>query len=174
MSPMEHSREIDRTVLADVPSLDGCWVVIAGLLAGVPLPDVALGDLTLTVSDGSFALGVDEGRIALDWDTEPAAMDVLVMRGPNRGRFVPAIFEQRGVTLQICFDLSGQQRPAAFRAPAGSRLFLATYRRSLRPRATTGPPTDQLINSSNCARVGPGIDGGGPATSRACAAGNAA
>jgi uncharacterized protein (TIGR03067 family) len=101
----------------------------------VQLPHDALKELTLTLHDGRFGLGVDEGRIALDWEASPASMDVLIVRGPNRGRFVPAIFEQTDARLRICFDLSGRQRPEAFEAPPGTRRFLATYQRSARPRA---------------------------------------
>ena len=113
-----------------------------GQLGGVRLPHEALDDLTLLLHDGMFELGVDGGTVAIDWHASPWTMDVHVVLGPNRGRFIPAIFECRGATLRICFDLSGSQRPGTFAAPAGTRRFLATYQRppeSLRLSAPADP-----------------------------------
>jgi uncharacterized protein (TIGR03067 family) len=110
--------------------LDGTWLVMAGKLGGVRLPDNAFDDLTLTLRNGRFELGQDRGRIGLDCRVAPAALDVLIIDGPNRGRFVPAIVERAGPVLHVCYDLGGTQRPAAFQAPAGTRYFLTTYRRA--------------------------------------------
>jgi uncharacterized protein (TIGR03067 family) len=113
-----------------VSLLDGTWLVMAGQLGGVRLPDNTFADLTLRLRNGRFELGEDCGRIGLDCRVAPAALDVLIIDGPNRGRFVPAIVERAGTVLRVCYDLAGSQRPAAFRAPAGTRYFLATYRRA--------------------------------------------
>jgi uncharacterized protein (TIGR03067 family) len=113
-----------------VSLLDGRWLVTAGQLGGVRLPDNAFDDLTLTLRNGRFELGQDWGRVGLDCCVTPAALDVLIIDGPNRGRFVPAIVERAGGMLRVCYDLGGTQRPATFRAPAGTRFFLATYRRA--------------------------------------------
>lgn len=113
-----------------VSLLDGTWLVMAGQLGGVRLPDNAFDDLTLTLRNGRFELGQDCGRIGLDCRVAPAALDVLIIDGPNRGRFVPAIVERAGTVLRVCYDLGGTERPAAFRAPAGTRYFLAIYRRA--------------------------------------------
>jgi uncharacterized protein (TIGR03067 family) len=115
--------------------LDGTWLVTAGQLGGVRLPDNAFDDLTLTLRNGRFELGQDRGRVGLDCCVTPAALDVLIIDGPNRGRFVPAIVERAGGMLRVCYDLGGTQRPATFGAPAGTRYFLATYRRASEPRA---------------------------------------
>jgi uncharacterized protein (TIGR03067 family) len=113
-----------------VSLLDGTWLVTAGQLGGVRLPDNAFGELTLTLRNGRFELGQDCGRVGLDCGVTPAALDVLIIDGPNRGRFVPAIVERAGGMLRVCYDLGGTQRPTTFRAPAGTRYFLATYRRA--------------------------------------------
>jgi uncharacterized protein (TIGR03067 family) len=110
--------------------LNGTWLVMDGQIGGVRLPDNAFDELTLTLQNGRFELGQDRGRIAFDREAAPAALDVLIVAGPNRGRYVPAIVERVGPLLRICFDLAGAQRPATFRAPAGTRYFLATYRRA--------------------------------------------
>jgi uncharacterized protein (TIGR03067 family) len=115
---------------SDTSGLNGWWIVIDGQLGGVSLPPDVLAELSLRVDGGMFLLGNDEGMIAVNRHVRPAAMDVVATRGPNRGRFVPAIFEQAGGMLRICYDLSGRQRPPAFSAPLGTRYFLATYRRA--------------------------------------------
>jgi uncharacterized protein (TIGR03067 family) len=114
----------------DTSGLNGWWVVTEAKLAGVSLPPDALAELHLRVQSGTFTLGHDEGTIAVNRDVHPAAMDVVATSGPNRGRFVPAIFEHAGGLLRICYDLSGRQRPREFDAPTGTRRFLATYRRA--------------------------------------------
>src|SRR5688500_6373198 len=108
--------------------LNGTWLVMDGQIGGVRLTDNAFDELTLTLRNGRFELGQDRGRIAFDREAAPAALDVLIDAGPNRGRYVPAIVERVGPLLRICFDLSGTERPATFRAPAGTRNFLATFR----------------------------------------------
>lgn len=110
--------------------LNGTWVITAGQLGGIRLPDNAFDQLTLTLRNGCFAFGPDRGRIAVDPGAAPAAADLLIVGGPNRGRFVPAIVERAGSVLRICCNLEGTERPAAFSAPAGTRYFLATYRRA--------------------------------------------
>jgi uncharacterized protein (TIGR03067 family) len=111
--------------------LNGWWVVTEAHLGGIRLPADAFAGLTLYVRNGGFVLGSDEGTITLNRDVSPAAMDVVATRGPNKGRFVPAIFEHAGDMLRICYDLSGAERPPDFRAPVGTRRFLATYRRAV-------------------------------------------
>ena len=115
---------------SDTSGLNGLWIVTDAQLAGVALPVDVLAELTLRVDSGTFVLGCDEGTIAINRAVSPATMDVVATGGPNRGRFVPAIFEHAGGMLRICYDLSGRQRPQEFKAPLGSRRFLATYRRA--------------------------------------------
>ena len=119
-----------------VGPLDGTWFMMSGQLGGISLPDNAFGGLTFRVRCDRFELGVDRGRIVVDGDVAPAALDVLIVAGPNRGRYVPGIIERAGPFLRICYDLGGTERPPAFRAPPGTRYFLATYRRAL-PRDTS-------------------------------------
>jgi uncharacterized protein (TIGR03067 family) len=114
----------------DTQGLNGWWVVTDAQLDGVSLPAEALSELSLRVDHGTFMLGSDQGTIAINRTVHPFAMDVVATRGPNRGRFVPAIFEHAGGMLRICYDLSGRERPREFKAPLGTRRFLATYRRA--------------------------------------------
>lgn len=110
--------------------LNGSWIAVAAQLDGITFPEDVLADLTLHVHHGWFTFGSDEGVLSIDRHVRPAAMDVLAVRGPSRGRFVPAIFEHAGGMLRICYALAGAERLRDFTAPLGSRQFLVTYRRA--------------------------------------------
>ena len=117
------------------PTIDGWWIATAGELGGGPLPFEALTDLPLRVENGMFRFGSDEGRIVVNGPAAPATMDLVLTHGPNRGRVVPAILELSANAMRICCDLSGTRRPTEFKAPAGTRHFLATYHRAAVPVA---------------------------------------
>jgi hypothetical protein len=40
-----------------------------------------------------------------------------------------AIYEIRGDTMKICYDLGGKSRPKEFKSPADSQMFLVTYKK---------------------------------------------
>jgi uncharacterized protein (TIGR03067 family) len=129
-----HARRLPRDHGLKVGALDGTWFMMSGRLGGITLPDNAFAGLTVTVRSDRFELGLDRGRIIVDGTRAPAALDLLIVAGPNRGRYVPGIIGGAGPFLRICYDLGGTERPSAFLAPAGTRYFLATYRRALAAR----------------------------------------
>jgi len=62
-----------------------------------------------------------------DSATQPKGMSVTGTEGPNSGKTFPAIYELKGDTLRICYDLSGAKRPTEFKSVAGTKLYLVTY-----------------------------------------------
>ena len=112
------------------PDIDGWWIATDGELGGIPLPNEALTELPLRLQNGAFRLGTDEGRIVLNGHVRPTSLDLVLTRGPNRGRVVPAIYDLNEGGLRLCCDLSGACRPDAFTAPPGTRRFLICYRRT--------------------------------------------
>jgi uncharacterized protein (TIGR03067 family) len=56
-------------------------------------------------------------------------MIITGTEGPNHGKTFPAIYELKGGTLRICYDLSGAKRPTEFKTSAGTQLYLVTYNR---------------------------------------------
>jgi uncharacterized protein (TIGR03067 family) len=56
-------------------------------------------------------------------------MTITGTAGPNSGKTFPAIYELKGDTLRICYDLSSAKRPTEFKSIAGTRLYLVTYNR---------------------------------------------
>lgn len=115
------------------PDIDGWWVATDGELGGMPLPAEALSDLALRLQNGTFRFGTDEGWTVINRHAHPHTLDIVPARGPNRGRVVPAIVQVAGNSMRLCCDLSGRCRPQEFTSPAGTRRFLATYRRLNRP-----------------------------------------
>ena len=111
-------------------AIDGRWRLVDGYIGGVRVPEAELAGLTLTISNGTFTLSTTEGFILVDSDPQPGLMDIVATSGPNRGRFVPGIYECAADVLRICCDLSGVDRPTHFDAPPGTRRFAALYRRA--------------------------------------------
>ena len=71
----------------------------------------------------------DKGTYTLDSTCKPKGMSITGTEGPNQGKTFPAIYELKGDTLRICYDLSGAKRPTEFKSTAGTRLYLVTYSR---------------------------------------------
>jgi len=112
-------------------SLNGWWIARSADLGGIPLPQEALPGLTLLLLNRTLYLGDDTGAVDVDHQSDPPTIDVLIIRGPNRWRFIEGIFRRAGSTLTLCADPSGGLRPAAFKARPGSRELLVTYDRAL-------------------------------------------
>lgn len=115
------------------PSLDGWWIARIATLGGVRLPTEALPGLTMLLFGRTLYLGSDVGTIDVDRDITPASIDILITRGPNRGRFIPGIQHHSGTRLRLCLDLAGAKRPLNFESVPGSRVLLVSYERTPLP-----------------------------------------
>jgi uncharacterized protein (TIGR03067 family) len=56
-------------------------------------------------------------------------MTIVGTKGPNTGKTFPCIYEIKGDTFRICYDLSGAKRPTEFKTVTGTKLYLVTYNR---------------------------------------------
>jgi uncharacterized protein (TIGR03067 family) len=119
---------------SDVTLVQGSWTPAAAELAGRPMPAAVLKRITLKLANGRYDVSVggapDQGTYTLDVAATPKGMTVTGTEGPNRGKTYPAIYELRGDTLRICYDLSGTKRPVEFKSVAGTQLYFVTYTRS--------------------------------------------
>jgi uncharacterized protein (TIGR03067 family) len=94
-----------------------------------------LKTITLKLNKGDYEVTVtgeaesDTGTWTLDAAARPKGMKIAGLKGPNAGKTFPAIYDLKGDTLCICYDLSGANRPAEFKTSAGTKLFLVTYNR---------------------------------------------
>ncbi len=113
--------------------LDGTWLPASAELGGQPFPDEVRKTIKLVVKDGRYTATVgrqvDRGTVKLAPAATPPALDITGTEGPNKGKTILAIYERKGDTLRICYDLGGKKRPTEFKTAAGTQLFLVEYRR---------------------------------------------
>ena len=91
-----------------------------------PVSTMATNDEKLGLFDSMLAYA---GTYTIDADSKPKSMTITGTEGPNHGKTFPAIYELKGDTLRICYDLSGAKRPTEFKSVAGTKLYLVTYSR---------------------------------------------
>ena len=113
--------------------IDGTWLASVAELGGKPFPEKILQSMKLVVKDSKYTVTVgdatDQGTLKLDPSAKPRAIDITGTKGPNEGKTFLAIYELKGDTLRICYDLSGKARPKDFESKAETLLFLVTYKR---------------------------------------------
>ena len=117
----------------DAKAVQGNWKPVKAELAGQPMADAVLKSISLKLDHGNYEVFVgeepDRGTYTIDSTTRPRSMTITGGEGPNHGKTFPAIYELRGDTLRICYDLSGAKRPTEFKTVAGTKLYLVTYQR---------------------------------------------
>jgi uncharacterized protein (TIGR03067 family) len=118
---------------ADAKAVQGNWKPARAELAGQPMTDDVLKSISLKLENGRYEVFVgdkpDRGTYTLDSASKPKSMTITGTDGPNNGKTYPAIYELKGDTLRICYDLSGAKRPTEFKSIAGTKLYLVTYNR---------------------------------------------
>jgi len=129
--------EFSRSTVSpdDARAVQGNWKSAKAELAGQPMTDAVLKIISLKLDNGTYEVFVgdepDRGTYTIDSTTTPRSMTITGTAGPNSGKTFPAIYELKGDTLRICYDLSGAKRPTEFKSIAGTRLYLVTYNRKL-------------------------------------------
>jgi uncharacterized protein (TIGR03067 family) len=117
----------------DAKAVQGSWTPAKAELGGQPLTEAMLKSISLKLDKGQYEVSVggqpDKGTYILDSTTRPKSMSITGTEGPNRGKTFPAIYELKGDTLRICYDLSGTKLPTEFKTAAGTKLYLVIYNR---------------------------------------------
>jgi uncharacterized protein (TIGR03067 family) len=123
----------EREIVTDT-NLNGTWLIRRAELAGKNFP--APATFELQIADNRYRAGAapqgDRGRLILFGDElagEAARMDVVGEDGPNKGKRFPAIYRFNGRELEICYDLSEQDRPREFVSREETMLLRVTYTR---------------------------------------------
>ncbi len=122
----------DKAADKEGKMLDGTWQLVEGEVSGNKFPPQVAKGITLTLSPGKYVVQAesqDEGTVKYFPDASPKGMEVTGTNGPNKGKTFPAIYELKGDTLTVCYDLSGKARPTEFKSKPGTQLFLAKYQR---------------------------------------------
>lgn len=104
--------------------------------AGEAAPELVVKKSSLEFSGDNYAVWfdgqvMDQGRFALGERDGHLALTLTGITGTNAGRTIPAIYQQTGERLRICFGFDGVA-PTQFATGVGSQLYLATYRRVVR------------------------------------------
>jgi len=118
----------------DAKAIQGTWAPTTAILAGQPMPESVVKSISLKLADGKYQVLVgtapDDGTYTIDPNAKPKSITVTGTVGPNAGKTYPAIYELKGDTLRICYDLSGAKRPSEFVSTTGTNLYLVTYVRT--------------------------------------------
>jgi uncharacterized protein (TIGR03067 family) len=117
----------------DAKAVQGSWTPARADLGGQPMAEAVLKSISLKLDNGKYEVFVgdkpDRGTYTIDSTSKPKGMTITGTDGPNQGKTFPAIYELKGDTLRICYDLSGAKRPTEFKSIAGTKLYLVTYNR---------------------------------------------
>jgi uncharacterized protein (TIGR03067 family) len=125
-------------------ALEGSWEFESLEVDGRPMPAPMLETSRILIDGDRFRSetpGVTyEGVFNIDVESDPHAIDIEFVEGPEAGNTNHGIFRANGDRLTICLNMNGDARPTAFRTSQGSGCALETLRRSsnARPDAVTG------------------------------------
>jgi uncharacterized protein (TIGR03067 family) len=113
--------------------LEGTWIPTTAELGGQKFPDEITKTIKLVLKGNEYTVNVgervDKGTCKLDVSAKPKTIDITGTEGPNKGKTFPAIYEHKGDTLKVCYNLGGPERPTEFKSKEGTQLFLVTYER---------------------------------------------
>src|SRR5262249_42967226 len=72
---------------------------------------------------------IDRGTGKADPTKDPKTTDIVPSEGPSKGKTILAIYEVKGATLRMCYNLEGKAGPTAVATKEGSGLMLVVYQR---------------------------------------------
>jgi uncharacterized protein (TIGR03067 family) len=114
-------------------SLDGTWLPVTAELGGKPFPEEIRKSMKLVLKGDQYTVIVgmnpDKGTCKANSAANPKTLDITGTEGPNKGKTILAIYEQKGDTLKVCYELGVAGRPKEFKTKEGTQLFLVTYKR---------------------------------------------
>src|SRR5215831_11714811 len=110
----------------DAKSLQGSWVPVKAELGTQPLPADVLKAITLKLTNQDYEVTItgeqsDSGTWTIDPSSKPKGMTIVGTKGPNAGKTFPCIYELKGDTFRICYDLSGAKQPTEFKTATGTK-----------------------------------------------------
>jgi uncharacterized protein (TIGR03067 family) len=121
----------------DLKELQGSWTVIKIDEKGKSLPEelVKKVEVKLVVKGDKYAQQVtgkvlEEGKLKLDPSKKPAAIDMAIETGKDKGKQQRGIYELKGDTLRIHFAAPGaDKRPTAFVTKDDDQGGMLTFQR---------------------------------------------
>lgn len=127
---------LSALVVADdaKPKLDGNWEGSKGTMAGQDMPNDIIKSIKLTITGKEYEVSIGgqkiKGTAINDDSTTPKRMKLNDKEGPNADKTIYAIYELSKDELKVCYAMEGTEYPKEFKAPEGSKFFLAVYKRA--------------------------------------------
>lgn len=103
----------------------GTWVYESQIIGGYPLPEGALEQIWVAITETSFIrCGTAGGRLESKLVADPTKKPMeftLEWRNAVTGKsgIVKGIYKIEGERLTLCYDNSGKTRPKEFKSPKG-------------------------------------------------------
>jgi len=114
----------------DAKDLNGTWTSQEALAAGGKLP--AESKFTLVLADGKYTvklndMEIDQGTCKIDEKKSPKQIEIVSTA--SNGKKLLAIYELKGDTLKVCYDIQGNKHPTEFSSTKDNKWLLITYKR---------------------------------------------
>jgi uncharacterized protein (TIGR03067 family) len=137
-------------------ALEGTWGFARLEIDGGAIPTSALGASRILIDGDRFRTespeAIYEGIFNINVEAQPHEIDIEFVAGPEAGNWNYGIYRLDGDQLEICLDMNGKPRPAAFGTSSGSGHAYETLKRSsqARPEDVTGdtPSAPQQVLTS--------------------------
>ena len=96
----------------ELKKLQGTWQFVSHEMRGKPSTPEELAKMKITFTGDKWVVREDgkvlqEGTHKLDPTKKPAQLDAVVTGGEGKGTTMLGIYELKGDTLKVCFDLQG-------------------------------------------------------------------
>ena len=107
----------------------GNWRPVRAELDGQEAPAIALERMELALSETTYTVRfAGEVHDRGVWSVTETTLTLTCQHGANDGRQIPAIYQQVGDRLRVCYGLDGNV-PTDFKTRSNSQRYLVTYRR---------------------------------------------
>jgi uncharacterized protein (TIGR03067 family) len=115
-------------------SLQGKWKLVAGEMGGMKMPEGALENGSWVIKDNHYtfraAEQTEKGTIKLDPGKKPAAIDLEITEGGDKGKTQVGIYKLEGDKLTVCVARAGdKERPTEFKTKEGTEQLMFTFQR---------------------------------------------
>lgn len=118
----------------DLKKLEGDWTFTAWEQGGQALPAEVLGTVKWSVKGDKYTFEMgdnkEQGTIKLDPSKKPAAIDLSITEGNDKGKEQLGIYKIDGDTVTICLARpGGTDRPTDFKSTEDDGHILVTIKR---------------------------------------------
>jgi uncharacterized protein (TIGR03067 family) len=120
----------------DKDLIQGTWKAVTGEQAGMEIPEDALKQLALTIKVEGDKYTFDgagqneEGKIKLDSEKKPKAIDFIIESGMDKGKTQLGIYSIDGGKFKLCVAKAGEtDRPTEFKTKEGGETSTFVFKK---------------------------------------------